>query len=97
MTDHLTRRGIVARRTLRDFECLRRHIDNRRKRAAAGALAIATVAVEHRDRSGGDFVANRAAGASAGKRRGHFLSYGCARPSWRPEQRQNALPIVRGL
>ena len=67
MTDHLTRCGIIARRTLRDFECLRRHIHNRRKRAAGGALAIARVAIEHRDRLGGDFVANRAAHASPSK------------------------------
>src|SRR5438094_10388473 len=97
MTTHFTRRGIVARRTLRDFECLCRHIDDRCERAPGDALAITTVAVEHRDRSGSDFVANRAAGASAGKRRGQFLSYRCAQPSWPPQDRQNAFPMLREL
>src|SRR2546429_9313403 len=96
MTNHLTRREIIARGTLRDFKCLRRHINNGCKRASGSALAIATVAVEHRDWSGRDFVAYRTADTSAGKRRRHFLSCGCCRPSWQPEQRQNGLLIVRG-
>ena len=52
----------------RDFECLRRHVHDRRKRSAGRSLAIPAVAIKHRDRFGGAFVADRTASTPASKR-----------------------------
>jgi hypothetical protein len=64
---HVARRGIVARRSFRDFECLCRDVDDGSKRTTGAALAIAAMTVEHHDRFGADFVANGATEASTGK------------------------------
>ena len=72
VTAGLARRGIEARRAFCDFEFCR-HIHNRGKRSASGALAITTMTVKHHDRFSCAFVANRAASASAGKRSRHIL------------------------
>src|SRR5947207_12044402 len=57
----------VFRRALGNLERLRRYVENRGVRAARCLLAITAMAVEHHDRFGTDFVANRAARAAAGK------------------------------
>src|SRR6476661_10852103 len=62
----------ILRRSFGYLERVCRHIIHRRIGTAGRLLTIATVAIEHHNRPRGDFVANRAAGASAGKRRGHF-------------------------
>src|SRR5215211_6112512 len=60
-TDHLARGVVIFRRTFRDLECFRRHIENGSIRTARRLLAIATVAIEHHDRFGRDLITNRAA------------------------------------
>ena len=63
----LTGRGMEARRTLQELERFRRDDDERRKRTAAGSLAIPAVTVKHQNRFCRGFVADRAARASAGE------------------------------
>src|SRR6266478_3908976 len=97
VTDHLARRGIVARCAFRDFEYFRGHIHDRRKRTARGALTVAAVTVKHRDRLSGAFVANRAASASAGEGVWHLVRCDCVPRQGKRQKRQNASPIVREL
>src|SRR5438309_89298 len=57
-----------AQGAAQDFEFVLRHDDERRKRTAAGSLAIATMTMQHRERFGGRFVVDGAASAASGKR-----------------------------
>src|SRR5436309_4501348 len=69
-----------TRRAFRELERLRRHNHERRKRPAAGSLAIVTVTMKHQDRSFRGFVAYRAARAAAEEGScGFFHSLGCCR------------------
>src|SRR5436309_7167952 len=69
-----------TRRAFRELERLRRHNHERRKRPAAGSLAIVTVTMKHQDRSCRGFVAYCAARAAAGEGScGFFHSLGCCR------------------
>src|SRR5205809_5127664 len=54
-------------RALGNLERGRRDVKNRSVRSAGCFLAVPAMAIEHHDRVGGDFVANRSARASAGK------------------------------
>src|SRR6266702_1247747 len=71
MTHGFARRVAIVWRTFRDLEGFRRNINNRGVRPSAGALAIAAMTVEHHDRFRSNFVSNRAARASTGKRKRH--------------------------
>jgi len=75
-THGFAQRCVVTGRTFCDLDRLCRHIDNSGVGPATRALTIATVTIEHRDRFGIDFVTNRAAFASAGKRFGHMIKDG---------------------
>jgi hypothetical protein len=68
---HLTRRAVIFRRAFRDFECIRRHVKNRRVSTTGHFLTIAAMTIEHYDGLGRDFVTNRPAGAPTGKRAWH--------------------------
>ena len=72
-TNHLARGVVIFRRTFRDLECFRRHIENGSKRTAGRLLTITAMAIEHHDRFGRDFITNRAARASTSKFRRHLL------------------------
>src|SRR5262249_27536757 len=64
VTQHFAGCAEVFRRSLRNLECARWNVKNRRVRSAGYFLAIAAVAVERDNRFRGNFVTNRAAGAS---------------------------------
>jgi hypothetical protein len=61
-------RRMKAGRALQDLESFSRYDDERRKRGAGRLLAIATVAVKHRNRGGNGLIADGATGASTGER-----------------------------
>ena len=61
---------------MQDLESFLRHDDERREWPAAGLLTIPAVAVEHENRLGRGFVANRAASASAGEGCGCHILFG---------------------
>jgi hypothetical protein len=70
----LTLHGPVPRRPLRQPERGGRDRDDGRGPASARALAVAAVAVQHRQRLRGALVADGAAGAAAGEGLRHGLS-----------------------
>jgi len=71
MTNHFALRLVISRRTFRDLESFRQHVEDRSVWTTGCLLTIAAMTIERYDRLGGTFVTDRAAGASTGKTRGH--------------------------
>src|SRR5438105_4186158 len=73
---------VITRRTFRDLEGFRRHVENGSVCPARHQLTIAAMTIEHHDRFRADFVTNRAARASAAK----FSRHGLLSTTFTPKQ-----------
>src|SRR6266446_7815698 len=73
ITHGLARCIVITRRTFRDLESFRRHVENGSVCTAGHQLTIAAMTIEHHDRFRADLVTNRTARASAAKFRRHGL------------------------
>jgi hypothetical protein len=74
-SSRFVRRRKISRRSLCQLERLGRHKYGGRIRPAGGLLTIAAMAKKHLDWGSGAFITNRAAGASALKRKSHKIRH----------------------